>query len=212
MYVTRSVSRRTGRSSRPPELDVDAIADVAPVLGGPGGLDAARASGSPLEHDRRSRAELDRRAGVVEREQERVAARRAGSRRRAVAVGSGWVPARTLDPGLDPSVELVDATPPAACRATTAYSATAEDEEHDERRAAAPRDEAPADAADQAARPRRGRPARRRRRAGRSGRRQPSARRYPTPRTVSILRAGGAELRPQVVDVRVDGVRASRRR
>ena len=49
-------------------------------------------------------------------------------------------------------------------------------------------------------------PAPRRRRGPRAGRRQPSASRYPTPRTVSIQRPGVAELRPQVVDVRVDGV------
>ena len=99
----------------------------------------------------------------------------------------------------------------ASDRSTATYRTTPRTTQDDERRQAAPRDEAPADAPDQ---PRVGGVGRRAPAsvAGRSARdavrHRPS--RYPTPRTVSISRPAAPSFVAQVVDVGVDRVRRHR--
>ena len=105
-------------------------------------------SGMPSSATPRSRPSPTCRAAVVEREQERVAAAELEAEPGpVVAVGP---PCR---PGARPTarrvVELGDARPGERA-ARSRHRARAEHEQHDQRRAPAPRDEAPADAPDEA--------------------------------------------------------------
>ena len=144
--VGRALGQEAGRERRAAELHVDR-AHVTPVLCVAGRGKASRI-GHALERHPALALEADLGAGVVEREQERVAVAGLEPEPRPV-VAVGRLAREARHPRVDAVLELGDARARERARGH-GVERRAEHEQDDERRHAAPCHEAPADAPDEA--------------------------------------------------------------